>query len=268
MGRISRTIELARASWQVLRADRELILLPVMSWIAGALLLALILGPTALAAPDDLGVVEYVLMGLAYFAVSFVAIFFNAALVVAANERLGGGDPTLRSALRGASARLADIFFWALITATISLVLRVIEQRAGAVGVIVAGLAGFAWTLVTFLVLPVLIIEGKSATESVKRSAALFKGTWGERVASQIGFGLLGVLAAIPGIALIVLGLMVGGAGLIVGVLAGLALIVGAAALIAAMSIVFQTALYHYASTGEGVAAFSTAELRGAFGPK
>ena len=115
MDKIKRTMAMARVSWQVLRSDRELILLPVMSWIFSAILLALIVGPAVIAGQDTWGAFEYVLAGVAYFVVSFVAIFFNVALVHAANERLTGGDPTLKSALTGALDRTVDIAIWAAI---------------------------------------------------------------------------------------------------------------------------------------------------------
>jgi len=259
---------MARVSWDVLRADRELILLPVISWVFSAILLALIIGPALRAGQGTWGATEYILGGVAYFVVAFVAIFFNAALVHAANQRLTGGDPTLRSALNGALDRAVDIAIWAAITATISLILRAIEQRAGFVGVIISGLLGFAWTLMTFLVIPVLVIEGQSATSSMKRSAALFRDTWGERVGAQVGFGLLGLVAAIPAIALIALGIMVGGPFMVSAIVVGVAVIIAAAALIAALSGIFQTALYHYATTGEGIGDFSNHELRAAFAEK
>jgi hypothetical protein len=268
MDKTKRTIAMARVSWDVLRAHRELLLLPVLSWIFSAILLVLILAPAAIAGPDEWGVVEYILGAVAYFFVSLVAIFFNAALVFAANERLKGGDPTLKSALGGAWHRIGDIVIWAAITATISLILRAIEERAGFVGAIITGLLGFAWTLITFLVLPVLVIEGESATASLKRSASLFRETWGERVGAQIGFSLLGLFAIVPAIAVIAVGVAIGGPVLIVAIALGIAIIAAAAALITALSGIFQTALYHYATTGEGVGSFSAHHLRAAFAQK
>jgi len=42
MGRISNTIALAKVSWKVLRKDRELLLLPVLSFLASIVVLALL----------------------------------------------------------------------------------------------------------------------------------------------------------------------------------------------------------------------------------
>ena len=40
MGRIRNTIELAKTSWGVLQKDRELVVLPVLSFLGAALVLA------------------------------------------------------------------------------------------------------------------------------------------------------------------------------------------------------------------------------------
>ena len=90
---------------------------------------------------------------------------------------------------------------WAVLSATVSLVLRAIEERAGIVGRIVGSLVGLAWSLVTFLVLPVLVIEQLGPIDAVKRSAELFKQTWGENMIANAGIGLVALFATIVGVA-------------------------------------------------------------------
>ncbi len=130
-------------------------------------------------------------------------------------------------------------------------------------------IAGIAWSLVTFLVLPILVIEGLGVRDALKRSAQLFKGTWGEQVIANAGIGIVGMVALIP--AFIVGALGVGSGTLVVAVpLVGIAVVYGAVvlAITAALSGVFQTALYHYAANGMPPAAFAESELRGAFRPR
>ena len=154
-------------------------------------------------------------------------------------------------------------------SATVSLILQAIEERVGVVGRIVVSLLGLAWTLVTFLVLPIIVIEGIGVGDAIRRSKDLFKRTWGENVAAQIGFGLLGFLAVLPGIAIIVLGVGAGGAIAGIAVLVGVTWIVAAAASVAAMSVIFQTALYHFAVDGRVPGDyFSAADMRSAFAPR
>lgn len=267
MGRIKNTMALARASWQVLLADRELVLLPVMSGAAALVMGATFILPVALTSSD--GVLGWVAAAAFYFTTTFVVVFFNTALVSAAHERLGGGDPTVRSALSAAVSHLPAIAGWSAISATVSTILKSLEQRAGFIGSIVASIAGLAWTLVTFLVIPVYVIEGTGVGAAIKRSANLFKQTWGENMVANVGFGLIGFLAVLPFISIAGLALATQVAGVaITGVIVGLLGILTVSVVMSTLSGIFQTALYMYAATGTIPAAFANTNLPGAFRPK
>ena len=71
-------------------------------------------------------------------------------------------------------------------------------------GRIALSLVGVAWTLVTYFVVPMIVIERKGAWEAVGDSKDLLRKTWGQQIASAIGFGLIGFLLALPGIVLLV----------------------------------------------------------------
>ncbi len=267
MGRIRRTLELAKASWEVLKADKELLALPVMSGVATIAIGATFLAPLlATAEEGDPGTVGYVVLFVAYLVLAFVTIFFNSALVWAADERLRGGDPTLRTALSGAAGHLPAILGWAAVSATVSIVLRAIEDRLGGVGAVISGLAGMAWSVVTFLVIPVLVIERLGVRAAIKRSAELFRRTWGENVAAQVGFGLLGFLAILPAIAVVVGGIAIGVPPLLV-IAVGALWVALVVVVLSALNGIFQAALYHYAAAGDAPGAFGSAELAAAFQP-
>jgi len=273
MGRIQRTLQLARSSWEVLRADKELLALPLISALASLVVAATIIAPmffigsSAFNADGSINVLGYVILFVVYVALAYITIFFNAALIHAANERLSGADPTLGTALRGAAGRAGRIFPWALISATVSIILRTIEERFGAVGRIVIGFVGLAWSLVTFLVLPILVMEDIPVSGAIRRSSEMFKQTWGENVAAQIGFGILAFIAALPAVALVFLAATSGTA-------AGIAITVGVAwfiavgVVIATLNGIFQTALYRYAVHGRAGGPFDDGALGSAFAPK
>lgn len=273
MGRIRRTLHLAKSSWHVLKADKELVLLPVLSLAATLVVAITFLAPIVVggdvASLEDPGPIGYALLFLGYLVLAFITVFFNAALVHAANERLEGGDPTLGSALRGALLRAGRILPWAIVAATVSVVLRALEERAGWVGRLVAGLAGVAWSLVTFLVVPVLVIEGIGVGDAIKRSSALFKRTWGENVAAQVGFGLLGLLLVLPAIVVVAVAVAAGGAVAVLATGAALLWILGVAMVLSALSGIFQTALYrHAAGLDLSATPFASDQIRAAFGPR
>ena len=243
-------------------------LLPVMSTIASIIIAATFFLPIVLSEMEG-GPVVYAISLLVYFLLSFVVIYFNTALVAAAYERLAGGDPTLGSSLTEANRHLPAILGWSGVSATVSMILKQLEERAGIIGAIVGRIAGLAWTLVTFLVIPVFVIEGLGVMDSIKRSADIFKRTWGENMAANVGFGLLGFLAMLPLILLVVLG-AAAGSGVVLGVTVGLA-VIGAILIsitMATLSGIFQTALYMYATMGEVPGPFAGTDLAGAFRPK
>jgi hypothetical protein len=269
MERIRRGFRLLGASWQVIKADRELLVLPVISF-GIILVVTASLSGVAWASGlgrerESLGVVDYVLLGIFYFVSYFVAIFFNAAVVGAATIRLGGGDPTVRDGLRLAASKTGKIAGWAAVSATVGLILRSLEERFGFLGDLIVGLIGAVWGAVTFFVVPVLLYEPAGVIEGIKRSASIFKQRWGEQMTGNVSIGLAMFIIAIPVV-------LVAGALAAISVPLGLAVgILAIGALVAvgsALSGVFQAALYRYATTGETAGAFSGQDLQGAFRPK
>jgi hypothetical protein len=203
MGKLARSLELAKASWSVVRADKELLLLPVFSVIATLLVVASFLAPAFAAgwfpadeaAAGEPGAWIYAWLLAFYIVTYFVTIFFNTALVGAAMIRLEGGDPTLGDALAIAWHRVARIAGYACIAGTVGLLLRALEERVGWLGRIVVALIGIAWTLATFLVVPVMVARDLGPIDAVKESARMLRETWGENLAGNLGLGLVFLLA-------------------------------------------------------------------------
>lgn len=253
-GMFRNSIALVKSSWQVLKADKELMLLPVLSGAASLAVVALFVIPvfaTASGWEGGLSASGYAALFAMYFVLAYITIFFNAALISAAHERLSGGDPTVRSALRGASRRAGRILPWALVTATVSIILRAIEERVGFVGQIIVSLVGLAWAVVTFLVLPAIVIEGVGVRDAFRKSTELLRNTWGENLAGQAGFGLLGFLLILPGVAVAVLAALAGGVVMAAGIAAAAIWMALVAVTLAALSGIYQTALYHFAVDGQ-----------------
>ena len=269
MDRIRRGFRLVGASWSVVKSDRELLLLPVVSFVC-MIAVGVVLGGAAWAiglpgAGQSLSPVQYLILAAFYFCTTFIAVFFNAAIVGAATIRLQGGDPSLSDGLRLAWSHVGKIVAWSAVTATVGMILRSLEERAGLIGRIVIGIIGVAWSAVTFFVVPVLLYEPLGTVDSIKRSATLFKQRWGEQFVGNASIGIVLFLAAIPVIAVaVLLASVVPVLGIAVGVL-GIGLL---ATVSTTMTGVFNAALYRYATTGEASAPFSSDDLHGAFRPK
>jgi hypothetical protein len=283
VGKFQRSWELVRQSFAILRSDKQLMLLPVCSAICCLIVSALIIAPgiftmvgqiraATLAGeqwqPTQSGT-YYLLLFAVYAANFFVIVFFNVALVGVANSRLMGGAWTLRDGLQLAWARKGTIFQWALVAATVGVVLRSFEERMGLLGRIVIRLIGFAWTLACYFVVPVLAFEDLSPFAAIKRSARLFKDTWGERVISGFSFGLVFFLLALPGIGFWFAAMVVGGAwGLLIGTVVMMLYLLVLAVASSAVQGIFNTALYRYACFKQVPAGFTVESFATAWTPK
>ena len=282
MGKIGTTWELVKQSFAILREDEELMLLPVLSAISCMAVTASLLAgsgffyyPQIKAAIAEQGgwhPSNNLIVGamfVFYLANYFVIIFFNTALVSAASLRLEGGDPTVRDGLRAAWNRVGVIFEWALVAATVGMILRAIEERSSLVGKLVAGLAGMAWTLATFFVVPVLAFENLGPVQAFSRSAELFRKNWGEEVVGTFSFGLIFFLLALPGIALPLLGgALFGGIGVTVGGCMMIIYFIFLSVVSASTHGIFLAALYRYATKGEVSKGFDRQTLSSAWQPK
>ncbi|HSH33152.1 MAG TPA: DUF6159 family protein [Actinomycetota bacterium] len=269
MGSISRGFRLAKASWGVVRQDHQLLVLPVVSFFCSLVVIAVFAaGAFGIGIPADGESVSpalYVLGFVLYVALAFVTIFFNAAIVGTAMKRLNGEDASIKDGLALARQHLGKIFVWALITATVGMILRTLQDRAGIVGRIVIGLIGVAWNVITFFVVPVLLYEPVGVPEAIKRSASIFRQRWGEQFIGTATIGLAIFLVAIPVV-------LVGGAVAYAVPVVGVPLLVVAIGVLmavgAACSGVFNAALYRFATTGEASSVFSIEDLNGSFRPK
>lgn len=269
MGSISRGFRLARASWVVVKNDRELLWLPVISFLSSLVVMAIFgLGmvgiglPKAGEAPSP-GI--YVLGFLLYVALAFVSIFFNAAVIGTAMRRLRGEEARISDGLALARQHVGKILAWAVVTATVGMVLRTLQERAGLLGRILIGLVGVAWSVLTFFVVPVLLYEPVGVGESIKRSAAIFRERWGEQFVGNATIGLAIFLVSIP---VAVVGAMLAAAWPVIGFPVLVVAIGALMAVGAACSGVFNAALYRYATTGETSGAFDEADLNASFRPR
>ena len=261
MGKIARTWSLMSECWRVLKQDKSLLVFPLISGICCLLLLASFAVPLYTTgnwqppghdATTQRQVAYYGTLFAFYVGNYFIVVFFNAAIVACAASRMGGGNPTIGDGLRAAASRLPVIAGWALVSATVGLVLRIIEDRSEKIGQIVAGLLGMAWTVVSFLVVPILVVENKGPIAALQDSTALLKKTWGEQLVSNFSFGMIFFLLAIPAIGLIILGAAAGSTSVLI-LCAGLAVIylIVLALVQSALQAIFQTALYLYARDGQ-----------------
>lgn len=275
-GRIANGWALMVQSWRALMLDKQLVVFPLLSALACLLVMASFLGG-ALAAGvvgADRHVNEggaWALLFLYYFLSYFVIVFFNSALVSCVMIRFQGGTPTMRDGLRAAAERLPQIVSWALLAASVGVLLRMIEERVGFIGKIVVALLGAAWSLATYFVVPVLVVEKLGPFEAAKRSWEIIRTAWGEAIVGNVGIGLITTLAVIflvvpCGVLSLMLAAQMQSVAVgILGAAATLTLLVLIVLASSTMSSIILSALYLYAAERKVPQAFDAGHLQAAF---
>jgi hypothetical protein len=280
--RFVRSWELVKASAGVLAQDRELLMFPLIASLAAiAIVAAFVLPLLGLGAFDGLdhaggsnGETLLLVLGVAFCVVEyFVMIFFQSALVGAAMIRLRGGDPTVRDGLRIAWSRVGAILGYALIAATIGILLRSAQQRSGMIGRWVAGMIGVAWTVATYLVVPVLVTREVGPLEALRESARLLQRSWGENVIGQGGIGLVCgllqfLLVLAGGLATAIAPVDRGVAPIAITITITAIAVILVALVQTALSGIYAAALYRHASGEQPAPGFDQRLLAGAFAPK
>jgi len=271
---IGHTFSLIKQSWRVLMQDRKLILFPIMGGAALLLVLAVFAGIAATTgsldridtavggAETEATAADMVLSGLLLFTTYFVVMFFNAALIATAIERLRGRPATVGYGIQKASSHIPAIIGWAIIAATVGLILNALRDRTdGFLGQIALAIAGGVWAYMTFFVVPVLIIEGLGPIAAIKRSGALLKSTWGNQVTANFGFMFLYIGAAL--VAFLPAALLFS-ISPVLGLTVGVALVALAMGTVQALEGIFKAALYDFA-TGSTPMGFEQTDMRSAY---
>lgn len=273
MGRIKQGWQLTKKSWALLRSNRQLFRFPIYGALATLVVLVVTIAPGLYLIDDGQRVVGGALTAVGIFLAAFLGTFFGVGLAATADAIFHGRDATFGDGLAVARERIGAIAGWAALSAIVGVIFAAIRQGGSVGEAIIGSLGAAAWSLITFLAVPVIAIEGLGPIATLKRSASLFKTRWAGQVTGNVAIGgivlLLGVL---PAILLIAAGgyLWVsddGGAGLAGGaviVLAGVVILAVSMLIVQAMRGIFGVALYRFAAEGEVAEGFTQADLESA----
>ena len=243
--------KLTMSSFKILKANKQLIIFPVLSGIS----LVLIIGSFVVASMANNGwelqtirelkgsVEYYAVIFLFYLVNYFVVVFFNMALIHCTRLYFKGEEVSVRAGLKFSMSRIGAIFSWAVFAATVGLILRAIQENSGIIGKIITGIIGIVWSVATFFVVPVIAYENLGPVGAFKRSTQIMKQKWGESIVAGFSFGLIQFLAfLVVGIPLFLLGSLVNP-------FLGIALAVAGSfiimSIISAAQTIFISAVYH-----------------------
>jgi hypothetical protein len=195
--RIGNGWTIAMSSFKVINQKRDLVLFPILSGLS----IVLLVGSFAVALLGtsgwDVDRIEmdrgllYLLVFAFYVVNYFIVVFFNMALIHCARLYFHGEEVSVRAGLRFSASRIGVIFSWAFFSATVGLILKIIQDNAGWLGKFITGLIGAVWSIATFFVVPVIAYENLGPLQAVKRSAELIKQKWGESLGATFSLGLV-----------------------------------------------------------------------------
>jgi len=276
---LRRSYHIFRESLSVLAKDTELLIFPLLSGIFTIIALAgMVFGGYitgffqrwAAAGDHSLqgNLLGYAALFVWYFVSWFIVLFFNVAIIHCAKIRLDGGDPTIADGFRASMQHIGRIAAWALISATVGIILRIVAERAKFLGKLIASLLGAAWAIATYFIVPVMIFEKRSLRDSVKQSTQLIAKTWGESLLAAGGVGVFIALLAVAGLIVPIAALFISPMAMLIGL--GLVAVywIALAVTSAALTGIFRTALYLYATEGRTPAGFTPDYVQNAFAPK
>jgi Family of unknown function (DUF6159) len=286
-----RGLAIARATWAVLKSQPRLMILPVISaaTLIGAIAVLLAGFMIEAASFRDAGelvsalqayftdnwIVGIAVLGLIGFVLTAISVFFNAALIFCVLRAFNGEEPSIRQGLAVALGRLPRILSWAFVAVVvggaISIVQESLKEKLGFLGSLLGGVLDLAWAVVTYFVLPILVVENIGPISAVKRSSAILRQTWGETAVGGIGLSAVGLLLGLPAIILMGSAIWLGastGIGAITMLVfaAGLIYLLALSAVMSTLGTIFQTGVYVYATTGK--APLDAELLKSAFQPK
>jgi hypothetical protein len=271
-GRIARSWRLTRSAWRVVRSDRALLTLAVLSGALGVGGVAVIFGLGGLFGAGGFSRGRVALAGLVVaYPLMFVSVFLNTAIAAAAAAALDGRRLSLGEALTVPARRVGTVALWALIAAGVGMLLEQIASRLPLGGSIAVRLVGVGWSLASLFAIPVLALGECSAPQCLKRSAHVVKERWGEGISGNVMISAWTVLVTIP--FAVVFAVALGASYRVPAVrdaviFAGVLVLVAITAITTVVRQTFAVALYRYATTGSAEGPFEQRDLQAPFSPK
>lgn len=274
MGAWSNSRELTRQSWTILKENRYLMAYPVVGIAAGVVPFAIMAAGVGFIVSDQ-NWIGWGLVVIGLYVVTLVNVLVQAGLTVSAAAELEGGTSSLGHGLTSAAGRLGRLARWAFVSTVVSLLIGLLRGNndGGLVAVIfrnvLAAAADVMWQLITFFVMPAMMLDDLGMIDAIKKSASTFKQRWGTQLSGGVRIGgMIGLIAILPAIVAIVAGGFLATAGAwAVGVplvIVGVVVLIVAGLILTALRGVFSVVLYRYATQGVVEGGFTEDQLASA----
>lgn len=274
MGSWSDSRALTRQSWAVLKDNRYLMAYPIVGIVAGIIPFGVIAVGVFFIAMNQ-NWIGWALVVIGLYLLTLVTAVVQAGLTVSAAAELEGGSSSLGHGLSTALGRLGRLARWAFVSTVVSLLVAALRgnNSGGIVSVIfrnvLAAAADVMWQLITFFVMPAMMLDDLGMIDAIKKSASTFKQRWGTQLSGGVRIGgLIGLIAILPAILAIVIGVVLATAGTLAAgvplVVIGLIVLIVAGLILSAIRGVFSVVLYRFATQGVVEGGFTEQQLAGA----
>jgi len=260
---INNSYAVFKESLLILRKDKTMLLFPVLAGAAYLIAILSFILPLFLAI-DLLGLFSLLPIFIFYLAIYCISIFFSSAIVVYASLRLRDNKPTVLGAMKISGKNLPNVLLWALFSATIGIILELIDKIIGERFDVLTSLLGAVWSLATFFVIPIMVFENKTPLDAMKESAALFKKRWGETITGTVGIGLSIFLLGLAGLLFFVGTMKILPDATLFFLPLFIIYLVFLAIVYNALNSIYVASLYHFATTGEVRGGYSEETIRNA----
>lgn len=280
MDKFSRSWEITKLTFSIIKKDKTMLLFPLLSSIFSILFVLALIVPAIFLPFLTNGVVNevtvFAILFVLYFGLAFLATFFNVCVVYYTKETFANKEVTFSNTLGFAFSNIGLIAAWALVSATVSVLIRVLEnatRRMGGIGQIISRMilagAAMGWAIATVFVIPSIVYDKKTPFAAIKQSVGVLRKTWGESLIRYVGLGMIQGLITILGGALL---LFLAFISFTISITLGIIMLVVFVLFLVVVSLVFQiandvfnTALFEFAQTGKVPSGYDQKSLQDAF---
>ena len=131
-----------------------------------------------------------------YLLAMYFATFFNVAFYHEILAALRGESVSITRGLFFACTRWHAILLWSLFAGLVGVLIRVIEDRLGVIGRIIAGILGTVWSVASLFVVPAIAYDSEAVNplRLLRESANSLRHTWGETLIGYVGLSFANLL--------------------------------------------------------------------------
>lgn len=208
----------------------------------------------------NLGMLFYILAFLVFLGDYFISYFFTGMTAFLVYDYFKDGDATMSEAWAATKKNVLTIFYLAIISAIVNIILGMLRGRArrgqgvtGGFSNMILGFIEKAWTVATYFMIPAIVIEDRDLKGAIERATYIIKRNLLPIGVGEIAVGFVtGILSVIGFVIAILMGVaLFNFAGAIIALLVAAILIVIVIAFSMYITTAYHTCLFLWARNVE-----------------